>query len=96
MQPSRLIDYLPPDPYPQFIPTFIYGLSHKFTKQTFIQVVASTGTPSNRKKVGVTSITCQRITPVGGCGSPAVTIEGLHAAQVQVMFGIGTPSVIPL
>jgi hypothetical protein len=96
VQPSRLIDYLPPDTSPQFIPTFIYGISHKFTKQTFMQIVASTGTPSNRKQVGVTSITCQQITPAGGCGAPAVTIEGLKAAQIQVMFGIGSPSVLPL
>ncbi|GAC1411080.1 MAG: hypothetical protein NVSMB64_20600 [Candidatus Velthaea sp.] len=95
-QPSRLIDYLPPDPYPQFIPTIIYGVSHKFTKNTFVQIVASTGAPSNRRKLGITSITCQQISPGGSCGNPAPTIEGLHAAQVQLQFGIGSPSVIPL
>lgn len=96
VQPSRLIDYLPPDPSPQFIPTLIYGVSHKFTKNTFMQIVASTGTPSNRKHLGITSITCQQVSPTGGCGNPAPTIEGLHAAQVQLQFGIGSPSVIPL
>ena len=96
VQPSRLIDYLPPDPSPQFIPTLIYGVSHKFTKNTFMQIVASTGAPSNRKNLGITSITCQQITLAGGCGNPAPTIEGLHAAQVQIQFGIGSPSVIPL
>lgn len=96
VQPSRLIDYLPADPYPETIPTILYGVSHKFTKNTFVQIVGSTGTPSNYKTLGISAFTCQQITATGGCGNPVPTLNGLHAAQVQIQFGIGSPSVIPL
>ena len=96
VQPSRLIDYLPADPYAETIPTVLYGISHKFTKTTFVQIVGSTGTPSNDRRLGVSALTCQQITATGGCGNPVPTLNGLHAAQVQIQFGIGSPSVIPL
>jgi hypothetical protein len=96
IQPSRLIDYLPADPYPETIPTMLYGVSHKFTKNTFVQIVGSNGGPSNYKTLGISALTCQQITATGGCGNPVPTLNGLHAAQVQIQFGIGSPSVIPL
>lgn len=96
IQPSRLIDYLPPDPYPQYIPTMIWGASHKFTKNTFVQVLAETGTPSNRQTLGITSLTCLQIASNGQCTTAVPAISGLRATQVQLQFGIGSPSVIPL
>lgn len=97
-QPSRLINYLPPDPFPQYITTVIYGVSHKFTKNSFVQIVASTGAPTNKTPNGITSLTCPRIAANGqGCAvQPLASIGGLHAAQVQIQFGIGSPAVIPL
>jgi hypothetical protein len=95
-QPSRLVQYFPIDPDPEYVPTVIFGISHRFTKQTFLQVVGSTGGASNRKYPGITSITCQQISPGGACALSAPAIGGLHAAQVQIQFGLGSPSVIPL
>jgi hypothetical protein len=96
-QPSRLVNYLPPDPYPQHIVTFIYGASWKFTKQTFAQVVFSTGTPSNIGTLGVQSLTLQQLpSPANPLGVAAPAITGLKASQIQLQFGIGSPSVIPL
>jgi hypothetical protein len=96
VQPSRLVQYFAIDPNPEFVPTLIFGLAHRFTKQTFIQMTGSTGGASNRPRPGITSITCQRIGPGGGCAQIAPAIGGLHAAQAQIQFGIGSPSVIPL
>ena len=96
-QPSRLVNYLPPDPYPQHILTFIYGASYKFTKNAFAQIVFSTGTPSNISTLGVQSITLQQIpSPANPLGLAAPAITGLKATQLQLQFGIGSPSVIPL
>ncbi len=96
-QPSLLQDYTPTDIYSSHIPTVIYGANYKFTKQTFVQVVVSGGTPVNPLdgKIGITRVTCQTI---AGCAANQVVprIGGLKAAQVQVDFGIGSPSVIPL
>ncbi len=96
VQPSRLVQYFAIDPDPEHVPTLLFGASHRFTKQTFVQLVGSTGGASNRKSPGITSITCQRIGPAGDCAVNAPAIGGLHAAQVQIQFGIGSPSVIPL
>ncbi len=88
-QPSRLVNNLPTDQTPQYIPTFIYGLNYKFTKYTFFQAAWSTGTPSNRSTLGIQAVT---IGPLG----QAPTLGGLKASQVQLQYGIGSPSVIPL
>ncbi len=98
VQPSRLVNNLPSDQTPQYIPTFIYGAAYKFTKYTFMQVVASTGTPSNRSQIGITALTFQQVPtslpPPASIVAP--TIAGLKATQIQLQFGIGSPSVIPL
>ncbi len=96
VQPSRLVQYFAIDPDPEYVPTLLFGVSHRFTRQTFVQMLGSTGGASNRKSPGITSITCQQIAPNGSCALSAPTISGLHAAQVQIQFGIGSPSVIPL
>jgi hypothetical protein len=94
VQPSRLIDYLPSDPYPEYVPTVIAGVAYHFTPLTFVQMNAMTGAATNRSPYGVTALTCQR-TPCSG-NLVAPSLGGLHAAQVQVIFGIGSPSVLPL
>ncbi len=96
VQPSRLVQYFAIDPDQEHVPTLIFGVSHRFTKQTFVQMTGSTGGASNRKNPGIESITCQQISPSGGCAVSAPQVGGLHAAQVQIQFGIGSPSVIPL
>jgi len=96
VQPSRLVQYFALDPYPEYVPTLLFGVSHRFTKFTFVQMVGSTGGASNRSQFGITSITCQQIGPGGQCVSSAPAVSGLHASQVQIQFGIGSPSVIPL
>jgi hypothetical protein len=96
VQPSRLVQYFAIDPDPEYVPTLLFGVSHKFTKYTFVQMMGSTGGASNRKQPGITSITCQQIAPNGQCAVSAPSISGLHAAQVQIQFGVGSPSVIPL
>lgn len=94
VQPSRLVNYLPPDSNPQHIPTFLYGVVYKFTKISFMQLVASTGTPSNVSTLGVQSLTCQMLPCAANQIAPTVT--GLKATQIQLQFGIGSPSVVPL
>jgi hypothetical protein len=98
VQPSRLVNNLPSDQTPQYIPTFIYGAAYKFTKYTFVQLVASTGTPSNRSQLGITALTFQQV-PTSlppPASEVAPTIAGLKATQIQLQFGFGSPSVIPL
>jgi hypothetical protein len=96
-QPSLLQNYTPTDVYASHIPTVVTGANYKTTKNTFLQFVVSGGTPTNPLdgKIGVISVTCQT---VQGCASNQVVprIGGLKAAQYQLMFGIGSPSVIPL
>jgi hypothetical protein len=96
VQPSRLVQYFAIDPEPEHVPTLLFGVSHRFTKQTFVQILGSTGGASNRSRFGITALTCQQISPSGGCAVTAPAVSGLHASQVQIQFGIGSPSVIPL
>ncbi len=96
-QPSLLQDYTPTDVYSSHIPTVIVGANYKTSKESFMQLVVSGGTPTNPLdgKIGVISVSCQTIQ---GCATNQVVprIGGLKAAQVQLEFGIGSPSVIPL
>ena len=95
VEPSRLVAYNPVDPYPEYTPTLIYGLSHHFTPQTFVQMTVVEGGATNyNNQWGITSLTCQRLP----CNTSQVApnFAGLHAATVQIQFGIGTPTVLPL
>ena len=94
IEPSRLSNYLPNDLYPQHIPTVITGVSHKIGKIAFFQIVASAGQPTNIAPNGITALTCQQLPCAPNQVAP--TLRGLKSSQVQLMFGIGTPSVIPL
>ncbi len=90
VQPSRLVNNLPADQTPQYIPTFIYGIDYKITPWSFAQIAFSTGTPSNRSTLGIRALTLQSPTVT------APTLGGLKASQVQLQIGLGSPSVIPL
>jgi hypothetical protein len=95
VQPSRLVQYNPVDPYPEYTPTLIYGLSHHFTPHTFVQMTVLEGGATNyNNQLGIVSLTCQRLP----CNQSQVAPQfaGLKAAEVQIQFGIGSPTVIPL
>jgi hypothetical protein len=94
IQPSRVPNYLPPDAYPQHLASWIYGITHRFNKFAFVQGVVSTGTPTNYPQLGITAITCQQLPCAPNQVAPSTS--GLKATQVQLMFGVGSPTVIPL
>src|SRR5260370_36448736 len=94
-QPSRLVQYNPSDPYPEYTPTLIYGIAHHFTPHTYVQMTVLEGGATNTNhQWGITSLTCQRLP----CNPSQIAIGmgGLHAASVQIQFGIGSPTVVPL
>ncbi len=95
LQPSRLVQYNPVDPYPEYTPTLIYGISHNFTKQTFVQMSVLEGGATNfNNQWGIVSLTCQRLPCHPNQVAPQ--LGGLHAASVQIKFGFGSPTVVPL
>lgn len=94
VQPSNVPAYLAPDPYPEHLATTIYGVAHSFTKNVFVQGTISTGTPTNVKQLGITQLTCLQLPCAPSQIAP--TLGGLKATQVQLIFGIGTPTTIPL
>ncbi len=93
VQPSRLVQYNPVDPFPEYTPTFIYGLDHHFTKKTYVQMTVLTGGATNYKDLGITGIYCQQLP---ACSNVATSRGGLKATTVQVQLGIGSPTVLPL
>ncbi len=93
LQPSRLVQYNPVDPFPQYTPTFIYGLDHHFTKKTYVQMTVLTGGATNYRELGITGLYCQQLP---SCGSVSTTRGGLKATTVQVQLGLGSPTVLPL
>jgi hypothetical protein len=96
-QPSRLISYLPPDPFPETTFTSILGYSHRINHFLFVQLTAQEGAPTNIPQLGITSVTCVGINARGtGCNQTVPTVRGLHASQFQLQFGLGQPSVVPL
>jgi hypothetical protein len=94
VQPSHVPAYLPPDPYPEHLWSNIYGVAHSFTKNVFVQSTISTGTPTNIKQLGISQLTCLQLPCAPSQIAP--TINALKATQVQLIFGIGTPTTIPL
>ena len=109
IEPSRLQDYLPNDPYPQNIPTIIAGLNHKLGgphSPLFVQGFIAEGTVQNpvyghTGRIGVVDATC--VTDYPACISnpdprtnTAITFGGFKASQFVLSVGLGTPSVIPL
>lgn len=92
-EPQSSRDYLPADVYAQHLNAYFLGISHRLTRNTFVQAVLNSGGPSNYKPYGLTGIYCQQLVP--SCSNQAITAGGLHATQIQLQFGIGTPSVLP-
>jgi hypothetical protein len=95
LQPSRLVQYNPVDPYPEYTPTLIYGVAHHFTRHTYVQMTVLEGGATNtNNQWGITALTCQRLP----CNQSQVapSIAGLHASSLQIQFGIGSPTVVPL
>jgi hypothetical protein len=89
-QPSRLIQYHPVDPFPEYTATFIYGLSHHFSPRTYVQMRVLTGGPTNYRDLGITGIFCQNLP---SCSSVATSRGGFKATTIQIQFGFGSPTV---
>ncbi len=91
-EPQSSRDYLPTDKYAQHLMAYFLGGSYRTTKTTFVQVTLNSGGPTNEGSYGVQSILCDNPYNPSQC---APTIGGLKATQLQVQFGIGSPSVLP-
>ncbi len=96
-QYGLLQSYTPEMYYPNHVPTFIYGITERVNRYAYFQLQGSEGGTTNEinpSKYGIDSLTCQALP----CGPSqlAPQIGGLHAAQIQLQFGLGSPSVIPL
>lgn len=90
-EPQVSRDYLPTDPYAQHLAAYFLGASQRIGKMGFIQVVLNSGGPTNYSPYGVKQLNCVQL-PCSQNTLPMV--GGLKASQVQVQFGIGSPSVI--
>ncbi len=92
-EPQSSRDYLPTDTYAQHLMAYFLGASHRLGKNGFVQLVLNSGGPTNYSPYGVTALTCQAL-PCSA--NPVVpSVGGLKATQLQIQFGIGTPSVLP-
>jgi hypothetical protein len=90
-EPQSSRDYLPTDPYAQHLVAYFLGASQRVGKSGFVQVILNSGGPTNYKPYGVAQLNCLQL-PCSQNTLPMV--GGLKASQVQVQFGIGSPSVI--
>jgi len=95
VEPQSARDYLPTDPYPEHLIAYFLGVSQRVSKYGFFQVVLNSGAPTNLGPDGVTGIKCLTVQQAinNACG---LAIGGLKATQLQLQFGIGSPSVFPL
>jgi hypothetical protein len=91
LEPQSSRDYLPTDPYAQHLAAYFLGASQRVGKMGFVQVVLNSGGPTNYSPYGVKQLNCFQL-PCSQNTLPMV--GGLKATQVQVQFGIGSPSVI--
>ncbi len=94
-EPQSARDYLPTDPYPEHLIAYFLGVSQRVTKYAFVQLVLNSGAPTNLGADGVAGIKCLTVQQAinNACG---LAIGGLKATQLQLQFGIGSPSVFPL
>lgn len=92
VEPQSARDYLPTDPYPEHLMAYFLGVSQRFAKYGFVQLVLNSGNPTNLGPDGVTAIKCLTISPQQ-CGP---VVGGLKATQLQLQFGIGSPNFFPL
>ena len=56
-------------------------------------MTALTGGATNYRDLGITGLYCQQLP---ACGSVSTTRGGLKATTVQIQFGLGSPTVLPL
>jgi len=91
-EPQSSRDYLPTDPYAQHLVAYFLGASQRIGKIEFVQVVLNSGGPTNRGAYGVNALVCQQLPCAPNQVVPVV--GGLKATQIQLQFGIGSPSVI--
>lgn len=92
IEPQSSRDYLPADPYAQHLAAYFLGVSQRVGRAGFVQLVLNSGSPTNYSPYGVTGLTCQQI---ANCSATTIpTVGGLKATQLQLQFGIGSPSVI--
>lgn len=94
-EPQSARDYLPTDPYPEHLIAYFLGVSQRLTKYAFVQATLNSGGPTNLGADGVVGIKCLTVQQAlnNACG---LAIGGLRATQLQLQFGIGSPSVFPL
>ncbi len=90
-EPQVSRDYLPADPYAQHLAAYFLGASQRVGKYGFVQVILNSGGPTNYSPYGVKQLNCLAL-PCSANTLP--TVGGLKANQVQIQFGIGSPSVI--
>ncbi|MBV9333281.1 MAG: hypothetical protein JO146_04685 [Candidatus Eremiobacteraeota bacterium] len=90
-EPQSSRDYLPADFYAQHLPAYFLGISQGVGKIGFIQLVLNSGGPTNYSPYGVKQLNCFALP----CSSNTLPqVGGLKATQLQIQFGIGSPSVI--
>jgi|HubBroStandDraft_5_1064220.scaffolds.fasta_scaffold03348_2 hypothetical protein len=94
-EPQSARDYLPTDQYPEHLFAYFLGLSQRLTPYTFVAIVLNSGAVLNEGPDGVTAIKCDTVQQAlnNACG---LQIGGLKATQLQLQFGIGTPTYFPL
>lgn len=92
-EPQSSRDYLPADPYPQHLVAYFLGASQRVGKMGFIQVVLNSGGPANYSPYGVKQLNCFKL-PCSAGNNTLPLVGGLKATQVQLQFGIGSPSVL--
>lgn len=95
IEPQSARDYLPTDPYPEHLIAYFAGISQAITKYSYVQLVLNSGGPTNLGPDGVVGVKCLTVSQILNktCG---VAIGGLKATQLQLQFGIGSPTYFPL
>jgi hypothetical protein len=91
-EPQSSRDYLPTDPWAEHVPAYFLGVAQSVGKTGFIQLVLNSGGPTNEGPYGVDALVCQQLPCAPNQVVPV--IGGLKATQLQIQFGIGSPSVI--
>jgi hypothetical protein len=92
VEPQSARDYLPTDPYPEHLIAYFVGVSQRFARYGFVQLVLNSGNPTNLGPDNVTAIKCVTVSPQL-CGP---VVGGLKATQLQLQLGIGSPNYFPL
>ena len=90
-EPQSARDYLPTDPYPEHLFAYFLGVSQRLTKYSFVQAVLNSGGVTNLGPDGVVGIKCLTAQQAinNACG---LAIGGLKATQLQLEFGVGSPT----